>query len=148
MDLIRIRRTVPQDVTDLHRRMEQVMDGLMRGLRPPRPSGSFVPHADVHETEAGLLVTLDVAGVRREDIEIVVEGQALRVTGIRHEPEGTACLRWHQLEINYGPFERLIALPPSADVDGIAAAYRDGFLQITVPLHVEGNARQVPIDAT
>lgn len=146
--MIRIRRVVPQEVNDLHRRMEQVMDSLLHGLGPAFGPKGFVPRADIHENPEGLLVTVDLPGVSREAIDIVVEGQALRISGVRSEPAGTACLRWHQLEIAYGPFERFIPLPATANLDAIQANYKDGFLQVTIPFKPDQGGRQVPVDAT
>jgi HSP20 family protein len=140
--VIRIRRVVPQEVSDLHRRMEQVMDSLLHGLGP-----AYGPRADIHDNPEGLLVTVDLPGVSREAIDIVVEGQALRISGVRSEPAITGCLRWHQLEIAYGPFERFIPLPASADVEKIQANYKDGFLQVTIPFRpADKGGRQVPVE--
>jgi HSP20 family molecular chaperone IbpA len=49
------------------------------------------------------------------------------------------------MEIAYGPFERVFALPPDADVDAIGATLQDGFLKISVPRRA-GGGRQVPVD--
>jgi HSP20 family protein len=144
--MIRIRRVVPQEVSDLHRRMEQVMDSLLHGLGPAYGPKGFVPRADIHETPEGLLVTVDLPGVSREAIDIVVEGQALRISGVRPEPAITACLRWHQLEIAYGPFERFIPLPASADVEKIQANYKDGVLRLTLPTKEEAKPKQIAIN--
>jgi HSP20 family protein len=145
--MIRIRRIDPSDAPALHRRMEQVVESLLHGLGPGASAGGFLPRADVHETADGLLVTLDLGGVRREDLEIQIEGPFLRVAGARREPDLAACTRWHQMEIAYGPFERVFALPPEADTEAITAGYRDGFLEITIPRRA-GSSRQVPIETT
>jgi len=122
------------------------MESLLHGIGPVHGPRGFLPRADIHLTESGTRVTLDLAGVLREDIEIVVvEGEALRVAGVRREPEACAGLRWHQMEIAYGPFERVVALPQEIDPERITATYRDGFLRITIP---RGAAtRSVPIDS-
>jgi HSP20 family protein len=66
---------------------------------------------------------------------------------VRPEPAITACLRWHQLEIAYGPFERFIPLPASADVEKVQANYKDGFLQVMVPFKpADKGGRQVPVE--
>ena len=143
--MIRIRRVASPDLSEIHRRMEQVMESLLQRLGPASAERGFLPRADIHETASGMLVTLDLAGVRREEIEILIEGDFLRVSGVRREPEVGECLRWHQMEISYGPFERVVALPPDADLENISAAYHDGFLQISVPRR-SGGGRQVPVD--
>jgi HSP20 family protein len=147
--MIRIRRIAATDLSALHRRMEQAMEGLVRGLGHVHVAvaRAFVPRADIHETAAGVVVTLDLAGVQRDAIEIVIEGEFMRVSGVRHEPEMGACLRWHQMEIAYGPFERVFSLPPETDVDAIGATMQDGFLRISVPRRA-GSGRQVPVDVS
>lgn len=124
------------------------MESLLHGIGPVHGARGFLPRADVHLTDTGTRITLDLAGVLREDIEIVViEGEALRVTGLRREPEAAEGLRWHQMEIAYGAFERVLPLPGDADLEKIAATYRDGFLLIDVPRKI-GVSRQVPVDAS
>jgi HSP20 family protein len=145
--MIRIRRLEPEDVPNLQRRMAQVVDTLLHGLGPLPAADGWLPRADIHETSQGLLLTLELAGVSRDEIEIVIEGPFLRVAGARHEPPGGECLRWHQMEIAFGPFERVFQLPQDADVKAIAAAFRDGFLQITIPKRTE-ESRVVPVDVT
>jgi HSP20 family protein len=146
--MVRIRRIAPSDLPSIHRRMEQAMETLIRGLGQVPATRGFLPRADIHETADGMRVTVDLAGVPRDAIEIVIEGDYLRVSGVRREPEVGDCLRWHQLEIAYGPFERVIALAPEADVDAISATLQGGFLQITVPRRRGGPTRQVPVDAS
>ena len=145
--MIRIRRLEPEEVPDLQRRMAQVVDTLLHGLGPLPAAHGWLPRADIHETAQGLLLTLELAGVSRDEIEIVIEGPFLRVAGARVEPAGGECLRWHQMEIAYGPFERVFQLPPDVDVNAIAVAFRDGFLQITIPRRAE-DSRVVPVDVT
>jgi HSP20 family protein len=142
--VVRIRNRPELAVSDLHRRMEQMMAGLLRHLEPPASATGWVPRVDVFETADTILVTLELPGVDREGIEIVVEGPYLSVSGVRPEPAPSACMRWHQMEIAYGPFERILALPIEIDPGRISATYRDGFLQIEIP---RGAPRTVPIDA-
>jgi len=144
--MIRIRTIPVSEVSDLHRRMEQVMENLLHGFGAVAPGTAFLPRADIHETASGIRIILDLAGVTRDEIDIVIEGRHLRVAGTRLEPEGSECLRYHQMEIPYGSFERIFHLPEAADAERVSASYRDGFLQITVPLRPGGETRQVPID--
>jgi HSP20 family protein len=144
--MIRIRRVPTPEASDLHRRMEQVMESLLHGFGAVTTGAGFVPRADIHETSAGIEIILDLAGVTREDIDIVIEGRHLHVAGTRQEPQVRECLRYHQMEISYGAFERIFHLPEEADAERVTASYRDGFLQITVPLRPQGEARQVPVD--
>ena len=145
--MVRIRRSPAHPMLDIHHRMEQVMERLLRDVKPVEAQASWVPRADVYETAEGFVVTLELPGVEREEIEILVEGFYLRLSGFRPEPLAQGCMRWHQMEIAHGRFERVLALPQEADPERITATYKDGFLSIHIP-HGSSGARSVPIDET
>lgn len=144
--MIRIRRLPSGEVSHLARQMEQAMEGLLHGFGRLSPAAGFIPRADIHETGGGLRIVLDLAGLTREGIDITIEGRLLRVSGAREEFEASGCLRYHQMEIPYGSFERIFHLPEGADVEAITAAYRDGFLTVQIPLRAPTEGRQVPVD--
>lgn len=141
--MVRIIRSKTSDLAGLHRRMEQVMHVLLADVHPPAPA--WVPRVDIYETGDAYIVIMEIPGVERGEIEIVVEEQYLRVSGSRPEPSQAGCLRWHQMEISHGPFERIIALTPDADLEQIGAICRDGFLEITIHRLVSPS-RSVPIE--
>jgi len=145
--MVRIRRSLAHPMLDIHQRMEQVMERLLRDVKPLEPQSSWLPRADVYETAEGFVVTLELPGVEREEIDILVEGLYLRLSGIRPEPLTQGCMRWHQMEIAHGRFERVLALPQEADSERITATYKDGFLVIHIP-RGSSVARSVPIDGT
>ena len=95
-----------------------------------------MPNTDVYSTEWGLVIKVELAGMRSETLEITVEGRRLRITGIR--PDGCRAPKCSFLvmEINYGPFESVLELPPGYDLSLAKAAYLNGFLRIDVPLAV------------
>ena len=131
--MVRIRRSPPTPVLDLHRRMEQVMAQLLRDVQPIETPAPWTPRVDICESADGFVVTLEVAGVEREEIEIVVEDRCLRISGTRSDPSPSGCVRWHQMEIAQGRFERVLMLPQEADPDRITATHKDGYLHIRIP---------------
>jgi HSP20 family protein len=144
--MVRIRRCRPQEIADLGRRVEGILNALLHDLPAgPAAARAWVPRADIYETGAAYIVTLEIPGIEREEIDIVVEGTYLSVSGRRPEPLQGTCTRWHQMEIAHGPFERVIVLPEAADPERITATYRDGFLDITIP-RAETGPRSVPIE--
>jgi len=145
--MVRIRRSPSHPMLEIHHRMEQVMERLLGDVRPAEPQTSWIPRADVYETSEGFVVTIELPGVEREEIEILVEGLYLKLSGVRPEPPARDCMRWHQMEIAHGRFERVLALPQEADAGNISATYKDGFLAIHIP-RGSSAARSVPIDET
>ncbi len=93
-----------------------------------------MPNTDVYETDNGLVVKVELAGMRSEHLEITVEGNRLRISGNRPDGCRAAKCSFLVMEINYGPFESLLEVPPGYDLSQAKAAYLNGFLRIDVPL--------------
>src|SRR5438876_7642053 len=94
----------------------------------------WVPNTDMYTTDSGLVIKVELAGMRSDNLEITVEGNQLRISGTR--PDGCRAPKCSFLvmEINYGPFESVLELPPGYDLSQAKAAYLNGFLRIDVPL--------------
>src|SRR6266498_1231042 len=93
----------------------------------------WVPNTDVYVTEDSLVIKVELAGMRKEDLELTVEGSQLTITG--HRPDGCRApkCKFLVMEINYGSFQSVIELPPGYDLSLAKAAYQNGFLRIDVP---------------
>jgi len=130
--MVRIRRDPLHEGPDLHHRMEEMMEALLRHADAVPYTRGWAPRVDILETGDSTVVTLEIPGVERDGIEIVVQGPYIRVAGVRDQPTPPGCRRWHQMEITYGPFERILSLPHEVDPDLIVATYRDGFLSIEI----------------
>ncbi|MBN1919552.1 MAG: Hsp20/alpha crystallin family protein [Verrucomicrobia bacterium] len=90
------------------------------------------PLADVYETADHLIIKLDLAGVKREEIGIALESDRLVVRGSRTESAPAGITTHHQMEINYGYFERVFHLRHGVRQEDIAARYDDGFLTVSI----------------
>jgi HSP20 family protein len=88
----------------------------------------------VYATDNGLVIKVELAGMRSDNLEITVEGNRLRISGNR--PDGCRAPKasFLVMEINYGPFESVLELPPGYDLSQAKAAYLNGFLRIDVPV--------------
>jgi HSP20 family protein len=114
--------------------------------RDSSASAHWVPNTDVYATESGLVIKVELAGMRSEHLEITVEGSRLRISGTR--PDGCRAPKasFLVMEINYGPFESVLELPPGYDLGQAKAAYLNGFLRIDVPLaQRSSSSANVPI---
>jgi HSP20 family protein len=89
------------------------------------------PPTDVYETDADIVVVVELAGMRGVDISVTLDEQVLRIRGLRHETGGARA--YHQMEINYGDFVVEVRLPVPIDRDRIDASYSDGFLRVLLP---------------
>ena len=104
------------------------------GTREGSARAQWVPNTDVYATDNGLVVKVELAGMRSEHLEITVEASRLRITGTRPDGCRASKCSFLAMEINYGPFESTLELPSGYDLSQAKAAYLNGFLRIDVPM--------------
>ena len=85
----------------------------------------------------GVRICVDLAGVDRSQVDLTVEPERIVIRGTRDTPEPShaegGATRVLALEIDYGPFERVVELPAAVDVEQARAEQRNGFLWIELP---------------
>jgi HSP20 family protein len=91
------------------------------------------PPMDVWETAARYVVTAELPGLTREQIELALQDNQLTIRGLRPSagPE-TATRHYHQVERGHGSFQRTFAFADAVDQDGISADLHDGVLTVTL----------------
>jgi len=99
---------------------------LRRGFRPP---------VDVYRTESPATVTVlcDVSGVDPAGLRLALADGILTIAGIRRRPAAVQA-RYQRVEIDYGPFERHIAVGDDIAVEGAEATYDRGLLTVRLPV--------------
>ena len=90
--------------------------------------------AETWETDASVIVRVEVPGMNKEDLDISVQGSVLRIRGEKRRAEnehhdGT----WHLMERAYGRFERVITLPSHIAAARAETSYKDGILTVIFP---------------
>jgi HSP20 family protein len=115
--------------------VDRLFDRLY-SISPPLSSGAprhWIPDADVFETKNDLVVRMDLAGVSRDAVKVLLDEDTIIITGMRKEEYHEECEYYHQIEVEYGYFRRVIHLPRPVDGDKCRALYRDGFLFVVLP---------------
>ena len=97
-----------------------------------RPGRAWLPPVNLYEMPDKFLVCVDLAGVKRDEIDVKINDRILRVEGKRHDPMPEK-KRVHLLEIDEGLFCREVEIPATVDVEKIEAEYEDGFLWVHLP---------------
>jgi HSP20 family protein len=117
----------------MHKPSTSIQFSKRRLAMTMEPETHWVPNTDVYIAENGIVIKVELAGMQRENLELVIEGTRLKITGQRADGcRGGGC-KFLVMEINYGTFESLIELPPGYDLNQAKAAYQNGFLRIDVP---------------
>ena len=130
----------------MRREMDELFgDVLDRGMSPRR-RGGFSPEVDVYYTgdPPRAVVRADLAGIDPNEVSLEIRGRELILSGHR-DPEAGEDRVYQQLEIEHGPFRRVVALGADVDADAAAAKYEDGILTVELPLARPAGARSVPI---
>jgi HSP20 family protein len=134
------------NVRSLQREMEQLLD-YFGSSKPPLVhfARMWEPAIDVYETETEVVVLVELAGIKQDEIEVVVDGNTLVIRGERKEDALRSKKTYYQMEIQRGPFERGILLPSTVNPDRAKASYEDGLLQIVLPKLQQEQALRVKI---
>jgi HSP20 family protein len=103
------------------------------GQPEPGTHGTWEPNTDVYVTAEGLIITVELAGIRGEDVEITSEANRLHIRGERPDCCRSPGCRFLVMSINFGPFAVSVELPAGFALDQARASYLNGFLRITVP---------------
>lgn len=113
---------------------------------PTVPNSSFAPSLplDVVRHEDHVVLFFDLPGVKSDDIDLTVERSELILTASRSfaEPEGAELVR---SERKHGTWTRRLHLGETLDAEGLTADYRDGVLEVTIPVTGDAKPRKVAI---
>ena len=126
-------------------RMRRQMDELFDRSLAPQRRGGFSPAVDVYYTAdpPRAVVRADLAGIDPQEIELQIRGRELVLSGRRRPQHGEERV-YQQLEIEHGPFRRVVALGVDVDNDAASASYEDGILTVELPFR-QPSPRTVPI---
>ena len=118
-----------------------------------RPGNSQATHAtgtlpvDVAENENEFVVKASLPGVKPDEVQITIQGDALIIRGESKSAEERQGERWHVRERRHGVFQRSLALGTPVDADNAQADYEHGVLTLTLPKAESSKPRQIKIGA-
>ena len=90
------------------------------------------PAVDIYRAGLAWLVKIDLAGVRKEDIQVELDGQRLTVRGVRRDLTILDGQRAYSMEIEYNQFERIVELPMNVETARFASEYHDGMFLVSI----------------
>ena len=132
--------TVAGPMSNFGPQVSRMMEQLSKGYYGFMPNEVFTPNVNLYETEEAYQVCVDLCGVEKDKIDIVVVDQRLQIRGAREVPpcpvqqeHPNARMRVHLMEIDHGAFSREVELPHDVIKDRITARYVDGLLWIELP---------------
>jgi HSP20 family protein len=105
----------------------------------------WMPPVDIQETPDGYQLEAELPGLTKDDINITLENNVLRLSGERKFEKDAKKENYHRIERTYGTFTRAFALPQQVNPEGVVAAFANGILTITVPKAEQAKPRKISI---
>lgn len=135
-------------LSDLRQEIDQLFDLPLAGLSGTSPwMSGWTPALDVYEDKDQFVITAELPGMKKEDIEVSLHNGSLTVSGERKsEYENREESGVYRAERYFGRFQRTVDLPALVAGDGVKADYRDGILTITLPKAEEAKPRQINVN--
>jgi HSP20 family protein len=132
---------------ELRNEMDDLFEQFLGAPDGGQEGALFAPRANVAETEREYEITLDLPGMKPEEVNVELKENQLWVSGERtHEAEEKG-KTYHRIERAYGRFRRIIPLASQVKTDAIEAEYHDGVLRITVPKHEAAQPKRIEVKA-
>lgn len=130
MDYIKIR--FGSNLEHLESNFAKTVEEMFRSLNPMFrfTEERWKPQMDIYETPDDIYILAEIAGVKKEDLELEINSKAIRIYGNRYEMPRVENATYRLAEIQYGRFERILYLPAPIDTDKVIATYLEGFLKI------------------
>jgi HSP20 family protein len=139
-----------QDLRSAQDEMAQMNPTLAHALGRPTQQGNarttaWAPALDISERKDAYLVTVELPGLKPEDLDITMEDGLLTIQGERQFTSESSEQQFHRVERRYGAFRRAITLPAHVMAEGIQASFEDGVLQILVPKAEEATPKRIQV---
>jgi len=110
-------------------------------------TATFAPAFEVKENSDSYVFSVDVPGIKEQDLEITLTGDRLTVRGKRESEKEAKEDTYYTYERSYGSFVRSFTVPEGADVDHVRADLKDGVLTLVIPKRPEIKAKHIAIKA-
>ena len=139
MQIVAFTRWDPfRDLLALHEQLGHLVGTDAPGWTPP---------VDLYETAHEFVLTAELPGLSRDQIEIHVEDTRVIIRGARSgvSPRDISCEQYHRVERGHGSFSRGFSLPEPIDVEAVAADLKDGILTVTIPKSRDRATRRIDV---
>jgi HSP20 family protein len=140
----------PRSLQELRQEMSRLWDAMggpgfsLRRFRPFLEEPAW-PAVDIFERNGALVVKADVPGLTAKDIEVTVNEGSVTISGERTEEKEVKEKDFYRSERSYGRFVRQLALPAGADISRAQATFKEGILEISIPMKEESKQKKIEV---
>jgi HSP20 family protein len=133
---------------EMDREFSRHLSGLFQDMGPEGFGTPYFPAIESYVKDGNLVVRADVPGLDPKDIELSMLGNVLMIKGERKQEQEVKKEEYIRRETSYGSFERRITLPEGTDAGRIKASFKNGVVEITMPVAKEMTAKKIPLEAS
>jgi HSP20 family protein len=124
----------------------RLLDTFFNDLQGEEVSNrGWMPPVDIQETTDSYRLLAELPGLTKDDINITLENNVLRLAGERKFEKDAKKESFHRVERTYGAFSRAFSLPQQVNAEGVQAAFENGVLTIIVPKAEQAKPRKIAI---
>lgn len=139
-----------KDFGSLQERINRMFDDTIRTLYPTDgeelEKGTWAPAVDIYETNDSFVVSADLPGLNKDEIQIDLKDNTLTLKGEKKFEEKVSKDNYIRVERAYGSFVRSFTLPQNVDPEKIKAKYKEGVLKVTIPKKEEAKPKQIKVE--
>lgn len=139
-----------KDFGSLQDRINRMFDDTIRTLYPTDgeelEKGTWAPAVDIYETNDSFVVSADLPGLNKDEIQIDLKDNTLTLKGEKKFEEKVSKDNYIRVERAYGSFVRSFTLPQNIDPEKIKAKYKEGVLEVTIPKKEEAKPKQIKVE--
>jgi HSP20 family protein len=121
------------------------LHGQWQGATMGNSSSTWAPAVDISERKDAYVVTVELPGIKMDDLKVTLEDGLLTIQGERYFADDSSEQQFHRVERRYGTFRRSITLPAHVLADAVEASFEDGVLQILVPKAEEAKPKRIQV---
>ena len=143
-----IRWSPARDIASLQQGINRLFEDVFSqsGDYDSETMGAWRPPVDIIDTEAAIVIFIEIPGVEKEAVAIEVKENVLAISGERTVDDALGNGSYMRSERVFGKFARSFALPAMIPTDKITASFKDGVLKITIPKPEQEQPRKVSIN--
>lgn len=108
-------------------------------------TGRFTPGMNVYETDGAFEITLELPGLKKDDIDISIDNNMLNISGERKATREENGRTYHRVESRFGKFSRSLPLPNNIDDEAIEANYENGVLTVNIPKTEQSTGKRIKV---
>jgi HSP20 family protein len=131
----------------LSEEMDRAFGNAFGGWMGRGEHGVWSPAVEVRERDGNIEVTAELPGMKKDDVKVECTDDGIVIEGERRHEHEENEKGYHRSERSYGHFYRLIPLPTGADPERAKAEFKDGLLQVRVPIQENKRRKSIPISA-